>query len=201
MEHLGNLLESHGIAIKRYTRANVVNLAAELAQGHKVIVAVDSRELWETRSLLRQLNELLDNLGLADANHAIVVSAIDTRDWPNLHVIVSDPGTGKPLARYPLEQFLNAWGDSEFFMVSTKDPVPEHVPEMIHFDYAFGRLPAIANVTWDDLVLNFISQPKLFQRILFDYLGKQEPELGLDFGTDDSGQEWQGDYDLSLGDE
>lgn len=201
IEHLGNLLESHGIAVNRYIRANVLNLAAELGQGHKVIVAVDSRELWDQHPLLRHINELLDNVGFANANHAILVSAIDTRDWPEVYVIVSDPGTGRPLERYPLEQFLSAWGDSEFFMVATQEPVPRHVPEMIHFDYTTGHLPTIANEPWDALIHCFIIQPQLFHKILDDYVSRHEWGFGAGFSSDDPVQGWEDHYDQFLGDE
>src|SRR5262249_22527959 len=91
MRDVGNLLELHGIPVNRYERANVFNLTAELARGHKVIIGVDSSDLWDRNPVLSDLRHAL---GFSAADHAVVVSGIDTTDPDNPQVIVSDPGTG-----------------------------------------------------------------------------------------------------------
>jgi hypothetical protein len=135
---VGKLLELHGVGVHRYQHASIFHLAQELAEGRKVIVGVDAKELWESNSVLE---EIRDALGFAEANHAVVVSGIDTSDPDHIRVLVSDPGTGQAIAAYPLEQFLDAWRDSDFFLVATNDPAPPHLPEMAHFDYQLGHLP------------------------------------------------------------
>jgi hypothetical protein len=132
---LGNLLELHGIPIHRYQDANVIHLAQELAAGHKVIMAVDSKKLLVNSSLL---SDVMDWLGLAEADHAIIVTGIDTRDPNDLRVIINDPGTGEAGRSYPLAQFMSAWKDGHFTMVATRDPVPPTAPEMVNFDYRQG---------------------------------------------------------------
>ncbi|MEN3165171.1 hypothetical protein WI697_24250 [Tistrella mobilis] len=145
---LGKLLEQHGIAVNSFHHANVFHLSNELAQGHKVMVGVHANHLWRADPLL---DDLFTRLGLTDANHAVVVSGIDTSDPQHVGVIIADPGTGEPVARYPLEQFVNAWSGSDFFMVATKDPVPPsaHLPEMANFDYAKGHVDHVWGLPYD----------------------------------------------------
>lgn len=135
---IGKLLELHGIPVNRYYDAHPLQLAGELFSGHKVIIGVDSYELQHNDHLLRDLGHVF-NYGTAD--HAVVVSGIDTSDRDNVQVIISDPGTGEAAARYPLGQFIDAWRDSHFFMVATQEPPPPemHLPEFSHFDYAAGH--------------------------------------------------------------
>lgn len=145
---VGNLLELHGIPVNRYMHGNMYNLTAELAQGHKVIISVDSHELWEKNSILTEIRHAL---GLGHADHAVVVSGIDTSDPHDVHVIVSDPGTGEAAASYPIQQFIHAWKDSDFFMVATQEPPPAelHLPEMSHFDYESGHLDHIGDLPYE----------------------------------------------------
>ncbi len=116
MGMIGKLLEYYGIDISGTYGNNIFNLSNELAQGHQVIVSVDEYELVypnETKDW--------DDLYGEEANHALVVVGIDTSDPNNVQVIVTDPGTGNRQMAYPAEQFINAWKDSECFMVTTND--------------------------------------------------------------------------------
>jgi len=163
---VGNLLELHGIHVHQYEHASIFHLALELSQGHKVIVGVDSKELWHGSSLLE---ELFDSLGGNTPDHAVVVSGIDTSDPDHVRVIVSDPGTGNALGTYPLEQFLDAWRDSNFFVVATNDAAPPHLPEMAHFDYGIGHIPEIADVPYDQF-LTFAHEPTAWEGIVHHYV-------------------------------
>lgn len=157
-EHTGNLLDLYGIETTRYPQATIYELADELAQGHKVIIGVDSGELWNGMTGGEWLNDLL---GLDGADHAVVVSGIDTSDPNNVQVIISDPGTGEAVAYYPMDQFLDAWADSNFFMVATNEPAPVHLPEMQHFDYFSGHLPDVAGLPYDQFI-TYAPQPDAF---------------------------------------
>lgn len=154
-EDVGKLLELHGVPVQSYQNATVFHLAQELGQGHKVIISVDSGELWGNSVL----ESVQDRLGLRQADHAVVVSGIDTSDPGAPHVIVSDPGTGQAAARYPLDQFLDAWADSNFHMVATREPAPSHLPEMAHFDYGAGHIPEVAGMPWEEFE-TFESRPE-----------------------------------------
>jgi hypothetical protein len=131
-EDIGNLLESHGIEINRFTSSNIFHLADELAKGHRVIIGVDSGELWNQMPFLEYLQ---DAFGFEEADHAVIVSGIDTTDPGNPLVIISDPGTGEAAAHYPLDEFLDAWEDSDFFMIATTEPPPvEYASELVNLD-------------------------------------------------------------------
>ena len=128
--------------MNRFQDATIVQLAREIQQGHKVIVGLDAGELWNQHPILEEIE---DFLGLEEADHAVVVSGIDTANPSDIRVIISDPGTGQAIASYPIDQFLDAWEDSDFFMVATQDPAPAHLPEMLNFQLVSDALAAIVN--------------------------------------------------------
>lgn len=153
-EDVGNLLESANIPVTRQADANVFNLVSELSQGHKVIVGVDSGELWDNK-FAGWLNDFFNG---NTPDHALVVAGIDTSDPDNVMVIVDDPGTGEYHKAYPLDQFMDAWSDSECYMVSTEIPVPDHSPAMANFDYAQGHIAQVGGMSYDDFqVFNDLS--------------------------------------------
>lgn len=144
-EDVGKLLELHGIPVSQYENANIFNLVNELAQGHKVIVGVDSGELWGD-NIFDKLFE--DN----EADHALIVSGVDTSDPNNVKVIVTDPGTGSLLKEYSMEEFVDAWEDSNCFMMATNTPVPEifnPFNQLPGFDTSMSNLPMIGAMPYD----------------------------------------------------
>jgi hypothetical protein len=163
---VGNLLQLHGVGVHRYDHASQFHLAMELAQGHKVIVGVDSAKLSGEDPVLSSIK---DALGLSGANHAVVVSGIDTSDPQHVRVLVSDPGTGHAVASYPLEQFLDAWRGSDFFLVATNDPAPPHLPEMAHFDYTLGHVQEIADIPYDQF-LAYAAHPADWSGVVHHYV-------------------------------
>ncbi|ACF14795.1 hypothetical protein Ctha_2345 [Chloroherpeton thalassium ATCC 35110] len=149
---VGNLLELHGVAVNRYENANIYTLTSELAKGHKVIIGVDSGELWD-KGVVEGLE---DKLGIQGADHALIVSGIDTSDPDHVKVVLTDPGTGDIAKEYPMEQFIDAWKDSNCFMVTTAEPAPAWLPEMKHFDYELGHLESIGNLSYDTFEQNIL---------------------------------------------
>lgn len=149
MEDVGKYMESKGVAITQTENANIFNLVNELGQGHRVIVGVDADEIWGSTGWLHDLGELFTPSG---ANHALIVSEIDTSDPNNVKVILTDPGTGDVAKEYTLEEFQDAWSDSNCFMVSTNNPPPQdmNLPEMANFDYTMGHLDYVFNMPWND---------------------------------------------------
>lgn len=144
-EDVGKLLELHGIPVSQYENANIFNLVNELAQGHKVIVGVDSGELWGD-NIFDKIFE--DNA----ADHALIVSGVDTSDPNNVKVIVTDPGTGNLLKEYSMEEFVDAWEDSNCFMMATNDPIPEifnPFNQLPGFDMPMTNLPMIGSMPYD----------------------------------------------------
>lgn len=139
---VGQLLNDHGIATHSMEGANVYDLVNELAQGHKVIVGVDSDELWRP--------SFFNDLFGEEANHALVVTGIDTTDPNNVKVLVTDPGNGDVIQSYGLEQFMDAWHDSNCMMVATNQAPPAiYAPTMINFDYGLGHLPMIGDIPFE----------------------------------------------------
>lgn len=144
-QDVGKLLADSGIPCTQRDDANVYDLANELAQGHKVIVGVDSGELWDN-SILDWLKDIF--LGNTP-DHALIVAGIDMSDPDNPMVILTDPGTGECAKPYPLDQFMDAWSDSNCFMVSTDVAAPEQTEQMVANGLDEGHLDEVADVDYD----------------------------------------------------
>jgi hypothetical protein len=198
---VGNLLELNGVAVNRYEGASIFNLANELAQGHKVIIGVDSGELWGQHPILEAI---ADKLGISSADHAVVVSGIDTTDPAHIQVIISDPGTGQAAASYPLEKFLDAWQDSGDYMVATQEPAPAvYNPEMANFDYALGHIDSVAGMPYEEF-LNYEQQPEDLGDLL-DGFAEADSDADIDTGLepesdgylalDDTASDWDDGID------
>lgn len=160
---VGKLLESHGIGVTQYENANVFNLVNELSLGHKVIVGVDSGELWKEDNIITRI---FDTDSAAD--HALIVSGIDTSDPDNVKVILTDPGTGDLLKEYKLDEFIDAWKDSNCLMVST-NVAPNNIfasfnNMMPGLDAPIEHLPMIGKMPYD---------------VFYDNLAFLTPELSL----------------------
>lgn len=158
-QDVGNLLNLAGIPITQKNNANVFNLVNELAQGHEVIVGVDADELWHNSTISEKFtNWLNDAFGEQGGNHALIVAGIDTRDPNNIQVIVKDPGSGDDGKPYPLNQFMDAWADTQCFMVATDVAAPKEVKGMEHFDYQSGHIQTVAGVDYSQFqVFNDLS--------------------------------------------
>ena len=70
---VGNLLEEHGVSVRRYKYASIDDIAAELAKGHQIIVGVDSGELWSPGTY-ETFEDFINSKG---ADHALIVSGIN----------------------------------------------------------------------------------------------------------------------------
>lgn len=144
-DNVGNLLELHGIHCNHYEGANIFNLTNELAQGHKIIVGVDSGELWD--------NDILDKFFEDNkADHALIVSGIDTSDPNNVKVILTDPGTGDLLKEYPMDKFVDAWQDSNCYMITTETPqlnIFDSFTNLPGLDFPVTNLPTIGMMPYD----------------------------------------------------
>jgi len=116
-EDMGKLLELHGVPC--HDGQGIDQLVSELSQGHKVIVGVDSTDLWQGDSwIAKELHEMV--AGGPHADHAIVVQGLRKDDDGSWHVIVNDPGSPNGEGHdYPLDQFTDAWKGSDFHFVST----------------------------------------------------------------------------------
>ena len=114
MESVGNLLENHGMEVHRYVNASVSDITNELSKGHQVIVGVDSGELWNAG-----IGETFEDLIFGEqADHALIVSGVVVDPFTaEQNILLTDPGTGDVCMEYPIEQFEDAWNDSNGFMI------------------------------------------------------------------------------------
>ena len=82
----------------------------------------------------------------------MVVTGIDTSDPENVKVIITDPGTGDVAKEYPLDQFMDAWHDSNCFYVATDEPAPAGTPEMSGFDFNIGHIPFVCDIPYESYI-------------------------------------------------
>jgi len=139
------LLEYFNVDTNVVQNANIFSLTNELAQGHRVIVGVDSGELWEPG-----LDENLEDLYGEIPDHALIVAGIDTTDPDHTTVHLMDPGTGQISASYPLDQFMDAWSDSNCMMISTVEPPPSFAFGMDNFDYSYLHIPFVGEMPYSE---------------------------------------------------
>ena len=116
-EYVGNLLEEHGMTVNHFEHATINDIASELAKGHQVIIGVDSGELWKPG----HFENMEDFFKLGGADHALIVSGIKVNPLTSeREVILTDPGTGEVAHTYTMDQFEDAWDDSNHFMISSE---------------------------------------------------------------------------------
>lgn len=114
MEDVGKLMEAHGLDVQQQVHGNMFNLVSELSKGHPVIVGVDSGELWNPG-----FEEKLEDLYHPQADHALIVAGVNFNDdFSGGMVNLIDPGTGDFAVGYDMDQFCNAWDDSDNFMLT-----------------------------------------------------------------------------------
>lgn len=126
--YVGALLDACGVGVRQDVNCTVYDLVNELAQGHRVIVGVDANELWADRKgdMKEQISEFFKDITNEEANHALVVAGVEVNpdDPDDVKVILTDPGTGDLRIEYTLDEFMDAWEDSECFMATTTTPAP-----------------------------------------------------------------------------
>ena len=142
---VGDLLQLHGIPCHSEMGASIQDLMAELAKGHKVIVGVNSSELWHGTSPLRDFFH-------QSADHEIWVTGVDASDPAHPQVIINDSGdtTGGAGKAYDLALFKDAWQDSGFFYVATNNAPSNMSFAVGHgYDETAGVFPAITSYFGD----------------------------------------------------
>nr|WP_320039483.1 hypothetical protein [uncultured Bacteroides sp.] len=142
---VGKIMTDAGIPCTQSVGNSVFDLTSQLSQGHKIIVGVDSNELWNGNLL-----DWFKDFFCGDTpDHALVVCGLDTSDPQNVKVVVDDPGSGDHHKAYPLDQFMDAWQDSHCFMCSTDVAAPQVAHGMQNFNYNTGHIDNVAGVDYD----------------------------------------------------
>jgi LysM repeat protein len=130
------LLQSYGIEAHVEQGASLGELANYLNEGRSIILGVNADEIWYGQ------NDPTDNPS-GGANHAVVVTAIDTTDGV---VVLSDPGNPDGNEEtVPLTAFEEAWaaGDNQLLVVDSPTAAdaqsPDVQPAVDHTDDAPGH--------------------------------------------------------------
>lgn len=126
IQSVGELMELLGVDCHQSYNNTVFDLVSELSQGHRVIVSVDSGELWAKTFEEAFSEKFEDWSGIQGADHALIVAGVEVNPYNSfdVRVVLTDPGTGQLRVSYSLEEFIDAWKDSNCFMVSTEEPAP-----------------------------------------------------------------------------
>lgn len=99
---IGNLLDYSGFSVSRQYHSNIEDIRDALARDCDVIVGVDREKLFDEPIDLEDLT-----------NHAVVVTDINEDT-----VTVFEPYRNPSIVSVPLADFLNAWKESQNYMVA-----------------------------------------------------------------------------------
>lgn len=134
--HMSKILQAFNVPVTQQSNCTIYDIVNELSQGHRVIVAVDSGELWKEKDfgepkvmkLFQKVWEPVEDFVFQNdgADHALIVAGVEVdRENPEKsYVILTDPGTGTLRLQYEMDDFIDAWKDSNYLMVSTDVPAP-----------------------------------------------------------------------------
>jgi hypothetical protein len=126
-KHTDSLLEAAGVPTETQYGGTVEDITQSLEEGNKVIVGVDSDEIWNL-GLNPRLDEMKgDPIPGQDANHAVEVTGIvETAQGPQ--VVINDPGHPDGAGRMiPLSEFESAWMDADAYMVTAGPGVDDSI--------------------------------------------------------------------------
>lgn len=115
LHNVGRVLEQHGFIIERQYNTSLTDLSHALEYGFDVIVIVSNPQL-------------TDNEEETDVNHAILVLSIDHEASV---LTLSDPSLEKDRFECPIQQFLNAWKSSYYYMVTAREADKSYTPRPI----------------------------------------------------------------------
>ena len=189
LDKVGKLMEHYDVPTTFTEGNNVFNLTNELAQGHRIIVTVDSGELWH-KGIFQNIKDVV----IGDTpNHALVVVGVDTTNPDDVKVIVTDPGNGNLQMAYSEKQFVDAWKDSNCFMAAT-DISPEefinHVPPTHMEQFAgipYSCIERLANGDFDSsmsdfgvFVSNVLAHPDDVDELIEEYESAYQDESNID---------------------
>lgn len=125
LHNVGRHLESKGLIVTRQYKATTDDIAAALAAGEAVIVAVDGGELLGDRQ-----KEQIEDLILGPLpDHTIVVLSLNANEQT---VTIYDPNSPRAEDTYSLWRFEEAWYDSNNYLVTiTSDTMKTYIPKPI----------------------------------------------------------------------
>ena len=105
---MGNLCADYGLSVARQYNATINDITSALANDYEVLVAVDSGEIDGDHGA----EELEDAFVGKIPDHALVILSIEGNE-----VVCYNPLHGEAPQIIPLDRFVNAWNDSNSYMV------------------------------------------------------------------------------------
>lgn len=121
--HIGRLLEKNHLSVNRKYDADI-NDAILLLSNYKVIAVVNDAKLGGS--------EVCADQCAANPNHAVVLLDIS---MDKKTVTLFDPQTGNSTDTYEMDSFVNAWRDSQnFLVIANKQECFEYDPQPIKVD-------------------------------------------------------------------
>lgn len=141
--NVGGVLEKYDIPVTRYDNANVITAVKELAEGHSVVMVVNSRDLW-AGGLWEGHFENIEDMLLNKPDHSFITAGINTMNPKDIRIEISEVGQNDIKLDYSFNEFMDLWRNNKFFMLSTEQAIPNYNPEMVNFDYSY--LGSISNV-------------------------------------------------------
>jgi hypothetical protein len=117
LHSIGQLLAYYGLMVTRKYTATVADIRKALAADNDVIVVVDKEKLYDTEDK-------------EDApNHAVIVSCVD-----NGEVSVLDPSQSEFEIKRPLQAFMDAWKESNNYMIRVLQTIEDYEPQPINLE-------------------------------------------------------------------
>ena len=182
---INRMLEHYGVSTHTGYGKHFSTLVKEIEAGNKVIAYIDAYEIWNN-DYVQAIHDATDAIrinGLNGSqinsrNHAIWITGIDRSDPENPIIIINDSGDpGGRGARYPLEEFLAAWEDSNFVYTATGAHTPDLPTQRLRADIEHTLYAHLANRRDREKVINtdyfyeYIQNPELVAQIEAQYPG------------------------------
>ena len=115
---LGNLLTYSGMFVSRKYNSTIEDIQRAIEKDNDVVVGVDREKLYAEEVDLEDLT-----------NHAVVVTHVGDGT-----VTVFDPYEAPYISNIPLEDFMDAWKESQNYMIQVLQSVAEYEPHPIDVD-------------------------------------------------------------------
>jgi len=115
---LGNLLAYSGMFVSRKYNSTIEDIQRAIEKDNDVVVGVDREKLYAEEVDLEDLT-----------NHAVVVTHVGDGT-----VTVFDPYEAPYISNIPLEDFVDAWKESQNYMIQVLQSVEEYDPHPIDVD-------------------------------------------------------------------
>lgn len=109
--NVGNLCELHNLHVSRQIEANLRDVKESLLKEQTVIVSVDEGELVGNEVLEDYEDRAIGKF----PDHVVIITAYDEQSQT---ITIFDPNTPQVSDQYPVDQFMDAWNDSNNYMIT-----------------------------------------------------------------------------------